>query len=101
MRRERDAAVRDKLGFQQQCTSVIQNLEQLIHENRKLKAALENLRLEHEGCSKDQRQALAKQAQLQKDCHQAMAHRDAAMQEYRQVCFLTCMTYWKSRNDQC
>ena len=85
MRRERDAAVRDKLGFQQQCTSVIQNLEQFIHENRKLKAAMENLRHEHEGCSKDQRQAQAKQAQLQKDCHQAIAERDAAIQEYRQV----------------
>ncbi|KAK7112713.1 hypothetical protein V1264_012124 [Littorina saxatilis] len=85
MRRERDATVRDKIAFQQQCTTVIQNLEQMIHENRKLKATLDNVRHEHEGCTKDQRQSQAKQAQLQKDCNQALAERDAVVQEYKQV----------------
>lgn len=88
MRRERDATVRDKIAFQQQCTTVIQNLEQMIHENRKLKATLDNVRHEHEGCTKDQRQSQAKQAQLQKDCNQALAERDAVVQEYKQVSFV-------------
>ena len=87
MRRDRDSIMRDKIAFQQHSTTVIQNLEQMIHENRKLKVALENLQREHDSCSKDQRQLQAKQVQLQKDCNFAVSERDAVIMEYRQVCF--------------
>ncbi|KAL8565502.1 hypothetical protein ACOMHN_049478 [Nucella lapillus] len=84
-RRERDAIMRDKIAFQQHSTSVIQNLEQMIHENSKLKATMDNLQREHESSSKDQRKMQMKQSQLQKDFNQAMAERDGAIMEYRQV----------------
>lgn len=85
MRMERDEALRDRVAFQQQCTAAFQNLDQTIHENRKIKANLMNLRQEHDGCIKDQRQFNARQLQLQNEISKALAERDAAFQEYAQV----------------
>ncbi|XP_076455476.1 disks large homolog 5-like isoform X2 [Babylonia areolata] len=84
-RRERDSILRDKIAFQQHSTTVLQNLEQMIQENGKLKATMDNLQREHDSATKDQRKVHLKTAQLQKDFSQAMAERDAAVMEYRQV----------------
>lgn len=85
MRRERDVATQEKAAFQQQCTTAFQNLDQMLHENRKVKAALDHLRHEHDNCVKDKRQALAKHMQLQEDCNKAMRERDGAIQEINQI----------------
>ncbi|XP_076459748.1 disks large homolog 5-like [Babylonia areolata] len=85
MRRERDTTMRDKMAFQQQCTSVIQNLDQTMNEHRRLKAEYYELQREHEDCGKSQRQLMSRLSQMQKECSMALAAKIDAETEHQQI----------------
>ena len=52
LRRNFEIVQREKSAFQHQCTSVIQDLNQTNYDYRKLKATYDQIKNEHDSCSK-------------------------------------------------
>ena len=86
IKEERDEMEKEKVAFQQQCTTIIQNLQQMMNENSTLKRAMGDLQREHD---QDQQQLQSKITFLQKECSQALVAKDAAEIEHRRVSLIS------------
>jgi regulator of replication initiation timing len=79
---ERNVAIRERNGLQQQCTAAIRQWDKALRENNELKEQLSKVQQQRDEAMKEINQAMAVRIKATKDMARLTEERNAAVQEY-------------------